>query len=131
MVSRSSRTGLPVGVAQWVCRCGPGRPAPCAAMWGSSLSDIALGRGSPGAVGASRSARACGTDRCNISSPAGVRNSMETKRRLITVILIVASLSTMLHLYVRQRFLTHTPLAPVWRLLGRLGILLVVLPPVV
>src|SRR3989449_8886908 len=131
MVARGSRTRPPVWVARWVCRCGSGRPGRCGAMWRSSPSDIASGRGSPGAVGASRSARACGTDRCNISSPAGVRISMETKRRLIPVILIVASLWNMLHVYVRQRWLAQTPLAPAWRLFGWVGILLLVVAPFV
>src|SRR5690242_20752668 len=138
MVARGSRTSPPAWVARWVCRCGSGRPGRCEAMWRSSPSDIASGKGSPGAVGASRFARACATDRCNISSPVGVRISMETKhptvsrpRRLIAVILIVASLWTMLHVYVGERLLTQTPLAPAWRLLGWVGILLLVVAPFV
>ena len=56
---------------------------------------------------------------------------METKRRLIPVILIVASLWTMLHVYVGQRLLAQTPLAPAWRLFGWVGILLLVVAPFV
>ena len=56
---------------------------------------------------------------------------METKRRLIAVIVIVASLWTMLHVYVGQRLLAQTPLAPAWRLFGWVGILLLVVAPFV
>jgi len=47
------------------------------------------------------------------------------------VILIVASLWTMLHVYVGQRLLAQTPLAPAWRLFGWVGILLLVVAPFV
>src|SRR6266487_3901843 len=52
-------------------------------------------------------------------------------RRMVTSILVVASLWTLLHLYVGQRLLAQTPLAPAWRLLGWMGILLLVLAPFV
>jgi len=61
MAGPGTRTSRPVWAARWACRCGSGRPAPCAEMWGSSPSDTASGRGSPAAAGASRSVRACGT----------------------------------------------------------------------
>ena len=50
---------------------------------------------------------------------------------MTAVILIVASLWTMLHVYVGRRLLAQTPLAPAWRLLGWVGILLLVVAPFV
>ncbi len=52
-------------------------------------------------------------------------------RGMIAAILIVATLWTMLHVYVGQRLLAQTPLAPAWRLLGWVGILLLILAPFV
>ena len=52
-------------------------------------------------------------------------------RRMIAVILIVASLWALLHLYVGQRLLAQTPLAPVGRLFGWVGVLLLVVAPFV
>src|SRR5204862_6797238 len=46
-------------------------------------------------------------------------------------ILVVASLWTLLHVYVGQRLLAPTSLAPGWRLLGWVGILLLILAPFV
>src|SRR3989442_8840785 len=46
-------------------------------------------------------------------------------------ILVIASLSSLLHVYVGQRLLAQTSLAPAWRLLGWVGILLLVLAPFV
>src|SRR5438876_2219495 len=48
-----------------------------------------------------------------------------------TAILVIASLWSLLHVYVGQRLLAQTPLAPAWRLLGWVGILLLVLAPFV
>src|SRR5438034_11568730 len=53
------------------------------------------------------------------------------RRGVITGILVVAGLWTLLHVYVGQRLLAQTPLAPGWRLLGWMGILLLVLAPFV
>src|SRR6266436_4042117 len=70
----------------------------------------------------------------------GVSMTMETetkhptvsrRRRLIAVIVLVAGLWTMLHVYVGQRLLAQTPLAPAWRLFGWVGILLLVVAPFV
>ena len=70
----------------------------------------------------------------------GVSTVMETetqhpaaRRRdgRVTAILVVAGLWTLLHVYVGQRLLAQTPLAPGWRLLGWVGILLLVLAPFV
>src|SRR6266550_4274421 len=44
-----------------------------------------------------------------------------------TAILVVAALWTLLHVYVGQRLLAQTSLAPAWRVLGWAGILLLVL----
>ena len=52
-------------------------------------------------------------------------------RGMIAAILIVATLWTMLHVYVGQRLLAQTPLAPAWRLLGWVGIVLLILAPFV
>src|SRR2546426_3087100 len=57
--------------------------------------------------------------------------TVSRRRRMITPILVVAGLWTMLHVYVGQRLLAQTPLAPGWRLLGWVGILLLVLAPFV
>src|SRR3989454_12839095 len=57
--------------------------------------------------------------------------SVSRRRGVITPILVVAGLWTMLHVYVGQRLLAQTPLAPGWRLLGWVGILLLVLAPFV
>src|SRR2546425_8898853 len=46
-------------------------------------------------------------------------------------ILVIASLWSLLHVYVGQRLLAQTSLAPVWRVLGWVGILLLVLAPFV
>src|SRR5438477_9428045 len=51
------------------------------------------------------------------------------RRGMISAILVVAGLWTLLHVYVGQRLLGQTPLAPGWRLLGWSGILLLVLAP--
>src|SRR6266702_225490 len=48
-----------------------------------------------------------------------------------TAILVVAALWTLLHVYVGQRLLAQTALAPAWRVLGWVGILLLVLAPFV
>src|SRR5205814_203019 len=48
-----------------------------------------------------------------------------------TAILVVADLWTLLHVYVGQRLLAQTSLAPAWRVLGWAGILLLVLAPFV
>src|SRR3989454_283229 len=48
-----------------------------------------------------------------------------------TAILVVAALWTLLHVYVGQRLLAQTSLAPAWRVLGWVGILLLVLAPFV
>src|SRR3989454_9572179 len=53
------------------------------------------------------------------------------RRGMISAILVVAGLWTLLHVYVGQRLLAQTPLAPGWRLLGWSGILLLVLAPFV
>src|SRR3989441_1338340 len=57
--------------------------------------------------------------------------SVSRRRGVITGILVVAGLWTLLHVYVGQRLLAQTPLAPGWRLLGWSGILLLVLAPFV
>src|SRR5256884_9538423 len=70
----------------------------------------------------------------------GVSTVMETETKhptasrrgpMITPILIVAALWTLLHVYVGQRLLAPTSLAPGWRLLGWVGILLLILAPFV
>src|SRR3989449_8171156 len=48
-----------------------------------------------------------------------------------TAILVIASLWSLLHVYVGQRLLAQTSLAPAWRVLGWIGILLLVLAPFV
>src|SRR2546428_1544485 len=48
-----------------------------------------------------------------------------------TAILVVAAVWTLLHVYVGQRLLAQTALAPAWRVLGWIGILLLVLAPFV
>src|SRR5207244_3608702 len=48
-----------------------------------------------------------------------------------TAILVVAAVWTLLHVYVGQRLLAQTALAPPWRGLGWVGILLLVLAPFV
>src|SRR5437879_11628099 len=48
-----------------------------------------------------------------------------------TAILVIASLWSLLHVYVGQRLLAQTSLAPAWRVLGWVGILLLVLAPFV
>src|SRR5205814_9501590 len=53
------------------------------------------------------------------------------RRGMISAILVVAGLWALLHVYVGQRLLGQTPLAPGWRLLGWSGILLLVLAPFV
>src|SRR5438093_13646789 len=53
------------------------------------------------------------------------------RRGMISAILVVAGLWTLLHVYVGQRLLGQTPLAPGWRLLGWSGILLLILAPFV
>src|SRR5256886_14492302 len=52
----------------------------------------------------------------------------DTKHRAI---LVIASLWSLLHMYVGQRLLAQTSLAPAWRVLGWAGILLLVLAPFV
>src|SRR3989449_8947940 len=52
----------------------------------------------------------------------------DTKHRAI---LVIASLWSLLHMYVGQRLLAQTSLAPAWRVLGWIGILLLVLAPFV
>src|SRR3989449_3232504 len=52
----------------------------------------------------------------------------DTKHRAI---LVIASLWSLLHMYVGQRLLAQTSLAPAWRVLGWVGILLLVLAPFV
>src|SRR6266705_3699080 len=52
----------------------------------------------------------------------------DTKHRAI---LVIATLWSLLHVYVGQRLLAQTSLAPVWRVLGWVGILLLVLAPFV
>src|SRR2546422_8570041 len=49
----------------------------------------------------------------------------------VTAILVVAALWTLLHVYVGRRLLAPTSLAHGWRLLGWVGILLLVLAPFV
>src|SRR6266576_248865 len=70
----------------------------------------------------------------------GVSTVMETETKhpaarrrdaRVTAILVVAGLWTLLHVYVGQRLLAQTPLAPGWRLLGWSCILLLVLAPFV
>ncbi len=53
------------------------------------------------------------------------------RRRMLPRIVVVAGLWTLLHVYVGQRLLAQTPLGPGWRLLGWVGILLLVLAPFV
>src|SRR6266404_632226 len=53
------------------------------------------------------------------------------RRGILTAIVLVAGLWTLLHVYVGQRLLAQTPLAPGWRLLGWVGVLLLVLAPFV
>src|SRR5437667_259742 len=53
------------------------------------------------------------------------------RRGVITGILVVAGLWTLLHVYLGQRLLAQTPLAPGWRLLGWVGVLVLVLAPFV
>src|SRR3989442_9813729 len=53
------------------------------------------------------------------------------RRGMISAILVVAGLWTLLHVYVGQRLLAQTPLAPGWRLVGWVGVLLLVLAPFV
>src|SRR2546423_929265 len=48
-----------------------------------------------------------------------------------TAILVIASLWSLLHVYVGQRLLAQTSLAPAWRVVGWVGILLLVLAPFV
>jgi predicted MPP superfamily phosphohydrolase len=55
--------------------------------------------------------------------------TVSRRRGLSIAILVVAGLWTLLHLYVGQRLLTQTPLAPAWRLVGWVGILLLILAP--
>src|SRR2546426_11001639 len=53
------------------------------------------------------------------------------RRGVITGILVVAGVWTLLHVYVGQRLPAQTPLAPGWRLLGWVGVLVLVLAPFV
>src|SRR2546425_10751508 len=53
------------------------------------------------------------------------------RRGMISAILVVAGLWTLLHVYVGQRLLAQAPLAPGWRLVGWVGVLLLVLAPFV
>src|SRR2546421_9296589 len=53
------------------------------------------------------------------------------RRGMISAILVVAGLWTLLHVYVGQRLLAQPPLAPGWRLVGWVGVLLLVLAPFV
>jgi len=53
------------------------------------------------------------------------------RREMLPGIVVVAAVWTLLHLYVGQRLLAPPPLALGWRLLGWLGILLLVLAPFV
>src|SRR2546425_13131006 len=53
------------------------------------------------------------------------------RRGILTAIVVVAGLWTLLHVYVGQRLLAQTPLAPAWRLFGWVGILLLVVAPFV
>src|SRR2546426_9518252 len=48
-----------------------------------------------------------------------------------TAILVIASLWSLLHVYVGQRLLAQTSLAPAWRVLGWVGVLVLVLAPFV
>src|SRR5213080_2755598 len=48
-----------------------------------------------------------------------------------TAILVVAALWSLLHVYVGQRLLAQTSLAPAWRVVGWVGILLLMLAPFV
>src|SRR5256712_8911998 len=57
--------------------------------------------------------------------------SVSRRRGVITGILVVAGLWTLLHVYLGQRLLAQTPLAPGWRLLGWVGVLVLVLAPFV
>src|SRR2546426_8916152 len=57
--------------------------------------------------------------------------SVSRRRGVITGILVVAGLWTLLHVYLGQRLLARTPLAPGWRLLGWVGVLVLVLAPFV
>src|SRR3989442_13572323 len=59
------------------------------------------------------------------------RPTLSRPRRLIGVIIIVASLWTMLHVYVGQRLIAQTAVAPAWRLFGWVGLLLPVVAPFV
>src|SRR5207247_11483139 len=77
---------------------------------------------------------------CNYSGMGGVSTVMEAetkhpaaRRRDArgTVILVIASLWSLLHVYVWQRLLAQTSLAPAWRVVGWAGILLLVLAPFV
>src|SRR2546425_1889444 len=68
--------------------------------------------------------------RCNISTPTGVSIIMKTDTKY-RAILVIATLWSLLHVYVGQRLLAQTSLAPVWRVLGWVGILLLVLAPFV
>src|SRR2546430_56867 len=70
----------------------------------------------------------------------GVSTVMETETKhpaarrrdaRVTAILVIATLWSLLHVYVGQRLLAQTSLAPVWRVLGWVGILLLVLAPFV
>src|SRR5205823_3431555 len=78
--------------------------------------------------------------RRNISGQIGVSMGMESEMKhpaarrrdaRVNAILIVAALWTLLHVYVGQRLLAPTSLAPGWRLLGWVGILLLILAPFV
>src|SRR5207247_6945882 len=77
---------------------------------------------------------------CNYSGMGGVSTDMEAetkhpaaRRRDArgTAILVIASLWSLLHVYVGQRLLAQTSLAPAWRVVGWVGILLLVLAPFV
>src|SRR5256886_8185114 len=70
----------------------------------------------------------------------GVSTVMETETKhpaarrrdaRVTAILVIATLWSLLHVYVGQRLLAQTSLAPAWRVLGWVGILLLVLAPFV
>jgi predicted MPP superfamily phosphohydrolase len=53
------------------------------------------------------------------------------RRRMLSGVVVIAALWTLLHVYVGQRLLAPTPLEPGWRLLGWVGMLLLVLAPFV
>ena len=59
------------------------------------------------------------------------RPTVSGRRGIVPLILVIAGLWTLLHVYVGQRLLAPTSLAPGWRVVGWVGILLLVLAPFV